>query len=239
MTSYNPAIVSPATRVLLVDDDAQLGGMLSRYLAAEGFEVETATDGRAAISRALSGEYAAIILDIMLPQLSGIEVLKLIRQKSRVPIIMLTARGDDVDRILGLELGADDYLPKPFHVRELIARLRAILRRATVTDPRGDETLSYGALTLTSAQRACAYAGSPLELTATEFNLLEFLLRAGATVSSKEELSRAALGRAHVSYDRSVDVHISRLRQKLETATSDKVQIETIRAIGYRLRHSP
>jgi two-component system OmpR family response regulator len=225
--------------VLLVDDDAQLGGMLSQYLATEGFKVETVTDGAEAASQALSGEYAAIILDIMLPRLSGIEVLKLIRQKSRVPIIMLTARGHDVDRILGLELGADDYLPKPFHMRELIARLRAILRRAIVTDPTGDETLSRGGLTLSSAQRSCAYGNTPLELTATEFNLLESLLRAGVKVSSKEELSRAALGRAHANYDRSVDVHISRLRQKLEAATSDRIKIETIRAIGYRLRHDP
>jgi two-component system OmpR family response regulator len=240
VTSGNPTSrESAAARVLLVDDDAQLGAMLTEYLATEGFETAVVLDGEAAVSEALSGIYGAVILDIMLPRLSGIEVLRRVRQSSRIPILMLTARGDDVDRVLGLEMGADDYLPKPFYMRELVARLRAVLRRTTVAEVPGHDTLSFGGLTLSSAERNCTYSGAPLELTASEFNLLEFLLRAGAKVASKDELSRAALGRAHTTYDRSVDVHISRLRQKLEVATADRVAIDTVRSIGYRLRHGP
>lgn len=225
-----------AQRVLLVDDDVQLGIMLTEYLSSDGFETAVVRDGETAVTEALSGNYAAVVLDVMLPRLSGIEVLRRVRHTSSIPIIMLTTRGDDVERVVGLELGADDYLPKPFYTRELVARLRAVLRRSTVPGATENDILNFAGLTLSSAERNCRYAGTLLDITASEFNLLEALLRSRQKVSSKDELSRAALGRAHTVYDRSVDVHVSRLRQKLETVTSGAVEIETVRGIGYRLR---
>jgi two-component system, OmpR family, response regulator len=222
-----------ALRILLVDDDAALGAMVSEYLAGEGFQTNIVTDGGAAVREALDGRYAAVILDIMLPRVSGIEILKRIRAISALPVIMLTARGNDVDRVIGLELGADDYLAKPFYMGELVARLRAVLRRAIL--PVVDR-LSLGELTLCMAERWCTLSGARLELTATEFELLAALLRAGASVCTKGELSQSVLGRPHANYDRSVDVHISRLRQKLN---SSLIAIETVRSVGYRLTRAP
>ena len=211
--------------------------MVAEYLAVEGFETSVVHNGEDGVSAALSGDYAAVILDVMMPRLSGIEVLRRVRQSSQVPVIMLTAKGDDVDRVIGLEMGADDYVAKPYYPRELLARLRAILRRAPAPpQPKGPDRLSAGRLTLWPAQRRAEHAGAALELTATEFNLLEILLRAGEEVSSKEQLSLQGLGRHHEAYDRSVDVHVSNLRQKL--GRSD-VEIETVRGIGYRLKMAP
>jgi two-component system OmpR family response regulator len=224
---------SLVVRILLVDDDAALGAMVQEYLAVEGFETAILNEGTLAVHEALKGGYAAVILDIMLPGTSGTEILKRIRSSSALPIIMLTARGDDVDRVLGLELGADDYLAKPFYMRELVARLRAVLRRATAP---ATEQLVFGDLVLSPAERWCALKGERIELTATEFELLEALLRAGSKVCTKDELSRGVLGRVHAPYDRSVDVHISRLRQKLAVAA---IAIETVRGVGYRLGTAP
>jgi two-component system, OmpR family, response regulator len=223
-------------RVLLVDDDVQLGAMLTEYLNREGFDTSIVHDGESAVGEARSGNYSAVILDIMLPRLSGIEVLQRIRQTSRIPVIMLTARGDDVDRVVGLEMGADDYLAKPFYMRELVARLRAVLRRASGEPAEHSRQLNFEGLMLSNDERRCTFENVPIEMTASEFNLLQVLMRAGAKVSSKDELSRTALGHAHSPYDRSVDVHISRLRGKLAEATKGAVEIETIRGIGYRLR---
>ena len=222
-----------ALRILLVDDDAALGAMVGEYLAGEGFETSIVTDGGEATREAVDGCYGAVILDIMLPRVSGIEILKRIRAISALPVIMLTARGNDVDRVIGLELGADDYLAKPFYMGELVARLRAVLRRATL--PVFDR-LSLGELTLSGAEHWCTLRGARLELTATEFELLATLLRAGAAVCTKDELSQSVLGRPHATYDRSVDVHISRLRQKLD---SSLIAIETVRGVGYRLTRAP
>lgn len=221
--------------VLMVEDDRELSAMVGEYLAKEGFVITVLQDGEKAVEAASSGVYAAVILDIMLPGLSGTDVLRRIRQTSRIPIVMLTARGDNVDRVLGLELGADDYVAKPFYTRELLARLRAVLRRSLAA-PFEAETMQLGKLTLSRSRRQVFYNNAPFELTASEFGLLEQLLSAGDKVSTKGELSTSVLRRPHTAYDRSVDVHVSRLRQKLDIATEGDVEIETVRGIGYRIR---
>lgn len=228
-------------KVLLIDDDAELGAMLSEYLAAEGFEASLVRNGEDGVSAALSGRHDLVILDVMLPRLSGVEVLRRIRQSDgALPVIMLTAKGDDVDRVVGLEMGADDYVPKPVYPRELVARLRAVLRRTSAKPARApDATLTVGRLSLDRSRRSVAWNEAPVELTATEFNLLDALMRAPGEVATKDALSEQALGRAREPYDRSVDVHISNLRQKLHAAAGDDIQIETVRAIGYALRGRP
>lgn len=222
------------TDILMIDDDAELGAMLSEYLAAEGYITSVVLNGEAGVDAALSGRYAAVILDIMLPRVGGIEVLRRIRQASRVPVIMLTAKGDNVDRVLGLEMGADDYMPKPCYPRELLARLRAVLRRTGAAD--NDRPLKNAGLTLSAAQRRASWQQEVLDLTVSEFNFLEILMQAGDRVVSKEELSELGLGRPRAQYDRSVDVHISNLRQKLFTVAQEAAQVETVRGVGYRLR---
>lgn len=233
-----PETTEPEVRILLVDDDAELSAMLGEYLAAEGFEADSVLNGEAGVDAALSGKYAAVVLDVMLPRLSGVEVLRRIREKSRVPIIMLTAKGDNIDRVVGLEMGADDYVPKPCYPRELVARLRAVLRRTGEAEPaRGSaEWLIAGPLKLSPALRQVICNGDAVELTVSEFNLLETLILAGDRVVSKDELSTAALGRPREAYDRSVDVHVSNLRQKLQKAAGDAVEILTARGVGYRLK---
>lgn len=218
----------------MIDDDAELGAMLSEYLAAEGYITSVVLNGEAGVDAALSGRYAAVILDIMLPRIGGIEVLRRIRQASRVPVIMLTAKGDNVDRVLGLEMGADDYMPKPCYPRELLARLRAVLRRTGAAD--NDRPLKNAGLTLSAAQRRASWQQEVLDLTVSEFNFLEILMQAGDRVVSKEELSELGLGRPRAQYDRSVDVHISNLRQKLFSVAQEAAQVETVRGVGYRLR---
>ncbi len=223
-------------RVLLVDDDAELAAMLAEFLAAEGFAATVALNGEAGLEAALTGTYDAVVLDIMLPRLGGIEVLRRLREKSRLPVIMLTAKGDDVERVIGLEMGADDYIPKPCYPRELVARLRAVLRRTgTAARPAEDDLLRLAALSLSPGRHEAAWDGRPLDLTVTEFALLEILLAAGERVSTKDELSERALGRKRQPYDRSIDVHMSNLRQKLAAAAGERLHLETVRGIGYRL----
>ncbi|WP_254451372.1 response regulator transcription factor, partial [Yersinia bercovieri] len=191
------------------------------------------------IDGALSGDYTALILDIMLPDMSGIDVLRQVRKKSRLPIIMLTAKGDNIDRVIGLEMGADDYMPKPCYPRELVARLRAVLRRfdehpdLSSTD---DSVITHGDLTLNPSTRSSEWQGKTFDLTASEFNLLELLLRSPDRVVTKDELSDKGLGRPREAYDRSVDVHISNIRQKLAALPGNTLNIETVRSIGYRIR---
>jgi two-component system, OmpR family, response regulator len=224
------------TRVLLVDDDAELGAMLGEYLLQEGFETTVVHDGERGAEEALSGRYAIVVLDVMLPRLSGVDVLRRIRGQSRVPVLMLTARGDDIDRIVGLELGADDYVPKPCTPRELVARLRAILRRAVGGDEVGPSgPISVGPLTLWPERRHAEWAGAPIELTGTEFNLLMLLARHAGRVVSKTELSEKGLGRPLARYDRSIDVHVSSLRQKIGTLKDGRSYIQTVRGQGYQL----
>jgi DNA-binding response OmpR family regulator len=217
-------------RVLLADDDVELAAMLAQYLEREGFAITVAHDGEAAVRQALSGEYDAIVLDVMMPKLDGVEALRRIRAASDVPVIMLTARGDDIDRILGLELGADDYVPKPCTPRELAARLRAILRRLQ-TQPAG-APLTVGPLVIWPRKRVAQCAGADLRLTSAEFNILHVLaVNAGCAVS-KKDMSQEALGRPLVRYDRSIDVHLSSIRQKLGGCAD---LIHTIRGLGYQL----
>ena len=217
-----------SAQVLLADDDVELAGMLKEYLEREGFGVATVHDGEAAARLALSGGYQIVVLDVMMPKVDGIEALRQIRQTSRVPVVMLTARGDDIDRIVGLELGADDYVPKPCTPRELVARLRAILRRAQPGASGGP--LEIGALILWPEKRRAQWRGRELALTSIEFNVLEVLMRNAGRVVSKHEISEQALGRPLARFDRSIDVQLSAIRQKLGDGAR---MIRTVRGLGY------
>ena len=222
--------------ILLVDDDPALSEMLTEYLAGEGIKTTAAFNGPDGAAAALSGQYDAVILDVMLPGMDGNEVLRRIRQTSTVPVIMLTAKGGDVDRVVGLEMGADDYVAKPYFPRELVARLRAVLRRQREVQPQPSQSLKSGMLELSPGKREVTWKDSAFELTTTEFDMLECLMRGGEMVSSKEELSLKVLGRPREIYDRSVDVHVSNLRKKLAQVSNSALEIETIRGVGYRLR---
>lgn len=223
-------------KVLLVDDDAELVGMLAEYLAGEGFEVKGVHDGATGIAEALSGQYAIAVLDVMMPGKGGVEVLGRIRAESIMPVLMLTAKGDDADRIVGLELGADDYVPKPCTPRELTARIRAILRRGgSPAAGASSLPLIVGALNLWPDQRRAECGGKPLALTSTEFNLLEILVRRAGSVVGKAELSEQGLGRPLSRFDRSIDVHLSSIRHKLEPLPDGRSCIQTVFRRGYQL----
>ncbi len=222
-------------KVLLVDDDVELSDLLGEYLQREGFDTDAVHDGASGVARALDGGYDIVVLDVMMPGLDGVEALRRIRLASRVPVLMLTARGDDVDRIVGLELGADDYVPKPCTPRELAARLRAILRRARPAEAgAADEPLAAGPLSLWPGRRLARWRGETLSLTSTEFSLLEVLARQAGRVVGKAELSEQALGRPLARFDRSIDVHVSSLRQKLGQRGDGRSWIETVRGRGYQ-----
>lgn len=221
-------------RLLLVDDDRELSEMICDYLESDGFAVDVASDGAAGLSGALSGKYDAVILDVMMPQMNGIEVLRELRRESAVPVLMLTAKGDQVERVIGLELGADDYLAKPCYPRELTARLRAILRRHRPAPHQG-ELHALSDLRVDVPARRATWREESVDLTATEFSMLIALARAGDHVVTKDDLSLFALRRARQPYDRSVDVHISHLRSKLQLATGGLISVETVRGVGYRL----
>src|SRR5229473_6618303 len=225
----------PLERILVVDDDVELCNLVVEYLHAEGFAVECVHDGESGLQRATAGEYMLTVLDVMLPGINGFEVLRRIRATSRVPVLLLTARGEDVDRIVGLEIGADDYLPKPFNPRELVARIRAILRR---TQPARSadgvpEVLSVGDVELDPATRNVFRAGQPVDLTSVEFNLLEVLLREAGRVVTRERLVNAVLSRKFMPFDRSIDMHVSKVRRKLGDSEEDGDHIKTIRGVGY------
>jgi DNA-binding response OmpR family regulator len=225
-------------RILVIDDDTELCELLSDYLSNEGFEVQTVNHGEQGALQALAGEYALVVLDVMLPGMNGFDVLRKIRETSKLPVIMLTARGDDIDRIVGLELGADDYLPKPFNPRELVARVRAIQRRTETSTPSASaghfsKEVSIGDIVLSTLNRSVKRDGIEIELTSVEFTLLEVLLRQAGQVISREELVAEALGRRLSAYDRSIDVHISALRKKLGHQYEKTERIKTIRSIGY------
>jgi DNA-binding response OmpR family regulator len=223
-----------SAQVLLADDDVELGAMLKEYLEREGFGVTVVHDGETAARAALSGSHQIVVLDVMMPKLDGVEALRRIRESSRVPVIMLTARGDDVDRIVGLELGADDYVPKPCTPRELAARLRAILRRTQPASHPASSAgpLEVGALVLWPEKRKARSGLRELELTSIEFNILEVLMRNAGRLVSKSEISEQALGRPLARFDRSIDVHMSSIRQKLGDAAT---LIRTVRGLGYHL----
>jgi two-component system response regulator CpxR len=220
-------------RVLLVDDDQELGQMLSDFLATDRLDVSVCKTGEDGVDTFAAGDFDLLILDIMLPGMSGLDVLQKIRQQSQVPVIMLTARGDDIDRIIGLEFGADDYLPKPFNPRELLARIKAILRRA---QPRETDRKRWklGGIELDTRTHRATVDGKHLRLTGSEFEILKSLLEPGQVVS-KEQLCERALGRRLLPYDRSIDTHISNLRGKLERAGNKNETIQNQRGVGYLL----
>jgi two-component system OmpR family response regulator len=225
------------SKVLIIDDDVILSGLFQDYLEEEKFQVRTADTATEGLQLTLQGEFDIVILDVMLPDMSGTEVLKAIRQQSHVPILMFTAKGDDVDRIMGLESGADDYVPKPCTPRELIARIKAILRRSEITrQQQQDETvIQTGPLQLWPQQRKAIWFDTALELTSTEFSLLESLARNAGQIVSKNALSEAALGRPLARFDRSIDVHMSSIRHKLGQQQDGHSYIQTVRGKGYQL----
>ena len=224
--------------VLIADDDRELCELLQSYLEAEGFAVRCVFTGAQALGSLRQDACDLLILDVMLPELDGFSALRRLREFNAVPVLMLTAKGDEIDRIVGLELGADDYLAKPCNPRELLARVRAILRR-TGPDarPRGaaEGTLRVGPLAMQSAARRLSHAGRVLELTSAEFDLMAVLMRQAGQVVNREQLSREALGREPAAYDRSVDVHISNLRRKLAEADAGREWIVAVRGKGYQL----
>ncbi|RRJ83297.1 response regulator [Aestuariirhabdus litorea] len=225
------------SRLLLVDDDRELCELLVEYLAIEGFEVEAVHDGESGAEAALQGGYSLVLLDVTLPKLNGFEVLKRIRKQSEIPVLMLTARGDDVDRIIGLEIGADDYLPKPYNHRELVARIKAILRRAEQFGESlaADDShrLQLDDIELNLANHEVTCNGQPIELTATEFIVLRVLLERAGELISRAELTELALERRLVQYDRAIDMHVSNVRRKLGAKPDGSPRFKTVRGSGY------
>jgi two-component system response regulator CpxR len=223
-------------KILIVDDDAELCEMLSEYLRKEGFEVETVQHGTRGLERARTGSHDLIVLDVMLPGMNGFDLLRELRTTSDIPVLLLTARGDELDRIVGLEIGADDYLPKPFNARELLARIRAIGRR-NARDQRGGsgpkQPVAVGDVELDPGSRTITLNGNVIEVTTVEFNLLEMLLRSAGNVVSRDDIALAVLGRELSPFDRSIDVHISKLRKKLGDLPNGRERIKTIRNTGY------
>lgn len=218
-------------RVLIVDDDVELCRLLVERLSSEGFTIEAVHDGQHGLERALSREHTLVILDLMLPGVGGLDVLRRLRTQSSVPILILTARGEDVERILGLEIGADDYLPKPFNPRELIARIRAILRRSSKS-ALNSKTLTVGDIRLDPAAREAWINETPLDLTSVEFTLLETLMHDAGCVVTREHLTETVLGRRLGPFDRVIDVHVSNLRKKFGLANSSE-RIKAVRGSGY------
>jgi two-component system response regulator CpxR len=215
--------------------------LLTEFLESEGFKVDSVHDGAKVVSKALAERYSLVILDVMLPGLSGMEVLKEIRRQSAIPVLMLTARGDDVDRIVGLELGADDYLPKPFNPRELVARIRAVLRRGRLDGSRISQAGVYrvGDMVIDPAARHVSTGDTRIDLTTVEFDLLETLAQSSGTALSRESLVKSVLKRPFSPFDRSLDVHISNLRRKIGTYSDGSERIKTIRGLGYILALPP
>jgi DNA-binding response OmpR family regulator len=221
------------TRLLIIDDDAELTGLLTELLGQEGFHVDAHHSGADAASRANSGEYSLVILDVMLPEVNGFEILRQIRRTSSVPVILLTARGEDVDRVVGLEIGADDYVPKPFSPRELTARIRAVLRRLEGRSSDVRHLLSVDDVSVDSAARTVIRAGVAIELTTVEFDILRALLESAGQTVPRETIAETVLGRRFDPFDRSVDMHISKLRRKLGPRRDGEERIKAIRSVGY------
>lgn len=224
--------------ILVVDDDAELCTLLGEFLRREGYTVDCDHEGNAGLTSALAGGFDLIVLDVMLPGLDGFEILRRLRQQSKVPVIMLTARGEDVDRIVGLELGADDYLPKPFNPRELAARIRAILRRYEQSQEQRAPSgrLEMNGIVIDPGTRQVFSSGKPVEVTTFEFDILEMLMHSAGRVLSRDTLMENFYNRKATPFDRSIDMHISHLRKKLEHGTT---LIKTIRGVGYQFCRTP
>ena len=223
------------SRILIIDDDEELCELVSEYLSVEGFETEAVHDGETGLQKALSNEYELAILDVMLPRKNGFDVLRELRKSSKLPVLMLTAKGDDMERIVGLEIGADDYLPKPFNPRELVARLRAVLRRVHDGDERkqAPESFTVDDIEVSLTGRTAKLGGTELNLTAVEFDLLVALLEQAGKIVKKEDLSQRVLDRRLSPFDRSLDMHVSNLRKKLGLRPDESERIKTIRSVGY------
>jgi two-component system response regulator CpxR len=222
-------------RILIIDDDIELCELVTEYLEPEGYAVEAIDQGQVGVQRALSGEHALAVLDYMLPGLNGFEVLRQIRAASQLPVVMLTARGDDVNRIIGLQLGADDYLPKPFNPMELVARINAVLRRSRLQAEQRPlpEVLVAGDIKMDSRTRTVSRASENVDLTVVEYSLLEKLLQSPGRIVTREELVREVLHRELSPFDRSIDTHVSNLRKKLGHEVNGVERIKTVRGVGY------
>jgi two-component system, OmpR family, response regulator CpxR len=225
-------------RLLVIDDDIELCELVTEYLAPEGFQVKSVHDGLAGLEHAVSGDHDFVVLDVMLPSLGGFEILRRIRASSSIPVLMLTARGSEIDRILGLEIGADDYLPKPFNPRELVARIRAVQRRSkTPIEAPARNLLTIDDVAMDLDTRSVKRDGLSIELTGVEYNVLETLLRHAGQIVTREHLVKMALGRRLLPYDRSVDMHVSNLRRKLGHTIGTTERIKTVRGVGYFYAH--
>jgi len=221
-------------RILVIDDDVELCELVGEYLEPDGYKVEAVHEGHEGIRRALSGDHALVVLDYMLPGLNGFEVLRQIRAQSRLPIVMLTARGDDLNRIIGLQIGADDYLPKPFNPLELVARINAVLRRSqSQPDHSRPEVIAVGDIELDNRTRTVRRSGQSVELTVVEYSLLEKLLGAPGRILTREQLVKEVLHRELSPFDRSIDTHVSNLRKKLGHEVEGVERIKTVRGVGY------
>lgn len=229
----NPRKASMTGKILLIDNDTMLTTQLTQILLAEGFEARSIHDGETGLKLALNQHFDAIILEIMLPNKNGLELVQTFRQYKQTPVLFLTSREDDIDRLLGLELGGDDYLTKPCDPHELLVRLRAVLRRAQTAPPNIRPCIEQADIKVDCAQHHASLKGKRLDLTNTEFNILEILIKSPRQAFSKEELTEYALGRKFTAYDRSIDVHISNLRHKLGNNPNDEPWIKTVRGFGY------
>jgi DNA-binding response OmpR family regulator len=232
-TCHNSTVEKMLEKILIIDDDAELCEMLSEYLRKEGFEVDTVQHGVRGLERARAGEHDLLVLDVMLPGMNGFDLLRELRTSSDVPVLLLTARGDELDRIVGLEIGADDYLSKPFNARELLARIRAIGRRNARNSNTPKQPVSVGDVELDPGSRSITLNGKMLDVTTVEFNLLEMLLRSAGSVVTRDDIASTILGRELSAFDRSIDVHISKLRKKLGNLPNGRERIKTIRNTGY------
>jgi two-component system, OmpR family, response regulator CpxR len=220
-------------QILVIDDDVELCELVAEYLELDGYKIEAVHDGEAGLNRSLTGEHVLVVLDYMLPCLNGFEVLRQIRSRSRIPVVMLTARGDAVNRIVGLQMGADDYLPKPFDPQELVARINAVLRRTLAPEDDTAKLLIVGDVEMDYRTRSVRRAGELVELTPIEYGLLEKLLKGSGRIVSREELTKDVLHRTLSPFDRSLDTHVANVRRKLGHQLNGRERIKTIRSIGY------
>src|SRR5262249_5566872 len=220
-------------QILVIDDDIELCELVTEYLEPDGYQVEAVHDGETGLERALSGEHVLAVLDYMLPGLNGFEVLRQVRSRSRLPIVMLTARGDAVNRIVGLQIGADDYLPKPFDPQELVARINAVLRRALPPEENAPKLLVVGDVEMDYGTRSVRRAGELIELTPIEYALLEKLLQGCGRIVSREDLAKDVLHRTLSPFDRSLDTHVANVRRKLGHEVNGVERIKTVRSVGY------